>query len=118
MKHALLFACIIIIAMALRLPDLAQRPMHTDEAVHAIKFADLLENGDYQYDPREYHGPTLNYFTLIPAWMSSASYIAEFNEVGLRIVPVSFGILLVLLLLSINTGLGYPSVISAALLTA
>ena len=49
------------------------RPMHTDEAVHADKFRKaFLEHGGYKYDPHEYHGPTLNYFTLIPARLSSA----------------------------------------------
>ena len=60
------FSIIILLALALRLPRLAQRPMHTDEAVHAIKFGQLLENNDYRYDHFEYHGPTLNYFTLLP----------------------------------------------------
>jgi len=62
----------ILLGFALRLPRLASRPMHTDEAVHAIKFGALLEENRYRYDPHEYHGPTLNYFTLIPAWIASA----------------------------------------------
>ncbi|MCL5099127.1 MAG: TIGR03663 family protein, partial [Candidatus Omnitrophica bacterium] len=45
-------------ALALRLPQLSRRPMHTDESVQAIKFRGLLENGVYRYDPNEYHGPT------------------------------------------------------------
>jgi len=61
------FAAIVVLAAALRLPALDVRPMHTDEAVHAAKFARLLQQGLYEYDPEEYHGPTLNYLTLIPA---------------------------------------------------
>ncbi|MCB0293433.1 MAG: hypothetical protein KDH97_24480, partial [Calditrichaeota bacterium] len=60
---------ILALALLLRLPGLERRPMHTDEAVHAVKFGALLEEGFYEYDPFEYHGPTLNYFTLIPAWL-------------------------------------------------
>ena len=45
------------------------RPMHADEAVHADKFGTLLEGGGYAYDPSEYHGPTLYYLTLFPAWL-------------------------------------------------
>jgi predicted membrane-bound mannosyltransferase len=43
------------------------RPVHTDEAVHSIKFKGLWEDGKYRYDPDEYHGPTLYYATL-PLW--------------------------------------------------
>ncbi len=114
----LLFICVIFIAVALRLPHLAQRPMHTDEAVHAIKFGELLENGDYRYDPYEYHGPTLNYFTLLPAWLSGAHKITSISEIALRIVPVIFGIMLIILLILLSRALNYPAIISAALFTA
>jgi predicted membrane-bound mannosyltransferase len=61
----------------LRLPQLGMRPMHTDEAVHAIKFGALLETGTYRYDKNEYHGPTLNYLTLLPAWLLSRRLSAK-----------------------------------------
>ena len=92
--------------------------MHTDEAVHAIKFGPLLERGVYRYDRQEYHGPTLNYLTLIPAWLSSATQLTEISETTLRIVPVFFGVLLVALLLLAGDGLGWPAVAVSALLTA
>ena len=107
-----------IAALAIRLPFLQQRPMHGDEAVHAIKFGDLLENGLYTYDPYEYHGPTLYYTTLIPAYLISADKLTEVNESTLRIVPVFFGVLLVLLLLLVADGLGPNAAIFAAVLTA
>jgi predicted membrane-bound mannosyltransferase len=47
----LVFIGLVLLAGALRLPDLAARPMHADEAVHADKFATLLEGGGYAYDP-------------------------------------------------------------------
>jgi uncharacterized protein (TIGR03663 family) len=84
---------------ALRLPQLDLRPMHTDEAVHAIKFGALLENGTYRYDKNEYHGPTLNYFTLVPAWLAGERTLAAVNETTLRMVPVFFGLCLLLLIL-------------------
>ncbi|OHB55597.1 MAG: hypothetical protein A2173_01415 [Planctomycetes bacterium RBG_13_44_8b] len=92
--------------------------MHTDEAVHAIKFGTLLEEGRYTYDPNEYHGPTLNYLTLVPARLSSAEKLNEVNEFTLRIVPVFFGVLLVLLLLLIADGMGASGAVFAAILTA
>ena len=109
---------VIITALILRLPQLRQRPMHGDEAVHAAKFADLLEKGDYRYDPDEFHGPTLNYFTLIPAWFSSAASLTDVTEFTLRIVPVFFAILLILLLLLLTDALDRTSLIFVAFLTA
>ncbi len=107
-----------VLALALRLPRLRQRPMHTDEAVHAIKFGQLLEEGVYTYDPNEYHGPTLNYLTLIPAKLASAHKLTEVDEFTLRIVPVFFGVLLVLLLVLISDGFGPGAAVYAAVLTA
>ena len=104
-------------AFAVRAPRLSMRPMHTDEAVHADKFGTLLETGTYKYDPGEYHGPTLNYFTLIPAWLTSAHTYTEVTEVTLRIVPVAFGVLLIVLAVLLADGLGVAAV-PAVVLTA
>ena len=41
------FAAIVAIAAALRLPGLDARPMHADEAVHADKLGTLVEDGDW-----------------------------------------------------------------------
>ena len=112
------FLVVTIASVALRLPQLGQRPMHGDEAIHAVKFGDLLEEGYYHYNLNEYHGPTLNYLTLIPAWLISADKLTEVSEFTLRIVPVFFGVLLVLLVLLLADGLGRPAVVCAALLTA
>jgi uncharacterized protein (TIGR03663 family) len=117
-KGCVLILAATVVALSLRLPRLKQRPMHGDEAVHAIKFGDLLEKGVYAYDPNEYHGPTLNYFTLIPAWLSGARTLAQTTEFTLRIVPVFFGICLVLLLLLMIDGLGTAAVVYAGILTA
>jgi uncharacterized protein (TIGR03663 family) len=117
-KGCVLILAATIVALALRLPRLQQRPMHGDEAVHAIKFGDLLEQGVYAYDPNEYHGPTLNYFTLIPAWLTGAGTLAQVTEFTLRIVPVFFGVCLVLLLLLVIDGLGTAAAVYAGVLTA
>ncbi len=107
-----------VIALTLRGFGLGQRPMHTDEAVHAKKFIDLLEHGQYRYNPIEYHGPTLNYFTLIGAWCEGAKTALEIDECTLRVVPVVFGVLIVLLFLLFYDGLGSWSLVFGALLTA
>jgi uncharacterized protein (TIGR03663 family) len=117
-KCCVLILAATIVALVLRLPRLQQRPMHTDEAVHAIKFKDLLEEGVYEYNPDEYHGPTLNYLTLMPARLSSARKLTEVSEFTLRIVPVFFGVSLVLLIFLIGRGLGSSAAVYTAVLTA
>jgi len=117
-KGCVLILAATIVALALRLPRLEQRPMHGDEAVHAIKFGELLEEGVYAYDPDEYHGPTLNYLTLIPARLTGAENLVQVSEFTLRIVPVFFGVFMVLLLLLLIDGLGTAAAVYAAVLTA
>ncbi len=73
--------------------------MHTDEAVHAVKFGELLENDSYKYDPIEYHGPTLNYFTLISASLFGEKTFQEIDEITLRLVPTIISLLLIASLL-------------------
>ena len=116
------FAALILVAavgaLAIRLPRLNLRPMHTDEAVHAVKCDALWTTGRYVYDGRDYHGPTLNYFTLPSLWLSGAKDFAGTTEAVFRVVPVVFGGGLVLLLLWMGAGLGRSAAAWAALLTA
>ncbi len=90
--------------------------MHVDEAVHAVKFGFLLENNYYKYDPVEYHGPTLNYFTLIPSWLLGKKNIAEVTEAMLRFVPVFAGLLLLAMLFLLKN-FGKEFLIAALILT-
>lgn len=117
-KILILVLSVMIVAAALRLPQLRQRPMHGDEAVHAVKFGQLLEEDSYRYNPDEYHGPTLNYFTLIPSWLSGVDKFEDLNEFTLRIVPVVFGLLLVLMPLLLLDGLGRTATVIAMVMTA
>jgi uncharacterized protein (TIGR03663 family) len=73
--------------------------MHTDEAVHAVKFGELLENNFYKYDPIEFHGPTLNYFTLVSSFLFGQKSFQEINEYTLRLVPAIISLLLIASLL-------------------
>ena len=121
MSRSLFFGLILLItvmALALRLPGLAKRPMHGDEAVNAVKIGELIEGKGYRYDPHEYHGPTLNYFSLIPAWLGGADSFVELSEAVLRIVPVTLGLALVLLVLPLREALGQGAVLLSAGLTA
>lgn len=112
------FVLVLVVGAALRLFLLEQRPMHTDEAVHGIKFGQLLEHHRYRYDPVEYHGPLLNYSTLIPAALCGARTIAEVSEATLRSVPAAFGLMLLLGLLLLRRGLSSTSFAAAAIATA
>ena len=103
---------------AFRLSELSERPMHGDEAVNAVKLGETIEGRGYEYDPHEYHGPTLNYLTLIPVWLGGVGSFVELQEPILRVVPVVFGTLLILLLLPIGDGLGRVAAVFAALFMA
>lgn len=107
-----------LVALAVRLPELSNRPMHTDEAVQADKAGVLWTKSEYRYDPEEYHGPSLYYLTLPVLWLSSAQNYAQTQEFHYRLVPVLFGAGLVLLLLLTVDGLGpWASVWAGVLLS-
>jgi uncharacterized protein (TIGR03663 family) len=117
-REGALFLALAVLAGALRLPALAARPMHADEAVHADKLGTLLEGGGYAYDPADYHGPTLYYLTLVPAWLQGARRYAEIDEVTLRSVPAAIGTALVAAHAAARPFLGLPGALAAALLAA
>lgn len=124
MRDRLFFAVVLLLvavgALAFRLPKLADRPMHADEAVQAAIFRDLWQDGHYQYNPNEFHGPTLAYTTLAASWIQGPKEkdFAETNEATYRIVPVVFGTGLVLLLWLLSDGLGRTATVCAGVLTA
>jgi uncharacterized protein (TIGR03663 family) len=123
MKRPFVFFLIAILAVAvgaiaLRLPRLALRPMHGDEANQAVKAGILFETGVYRYDPGEHHGPSLYYLTLPSLWLNSAKTFAETDEDMYRIVPLVFGVAILLLLLLLGDGLGRAAAIVAGVLVA
>src|SRR5258705_1994476 len=105
-------------ALALRVPRLATRPLHNDEAVNAVKVSELWQHGRYVYDADEYHGPALHYVTLPFLWLSGARNSDELDDATLRLAPVVFGVGLILLLLLFSDGLGAHALAWAALFTA
>ena len=115
---AAVIAIALAAALALRVGRLDVRPMHHDEANQALKFGELLERGDYRYDYRDHHGPTLYYVTLPSAWIGGRRTLASLDEVTLRRVPAVFGVLTILLLPLLTGGIGRTATAGAAVLMA
>jgi uncharacterized protein (TIGR03663 family) len=109
---------ILAVAAAIRLPRLAQRPMHADEANQAVKSGRLFEKGEYEYDATDHHGPSLYWLTLPSLAISGAKDLAGSDEAEYRIVPAIFGLALIPLIWLLADGLGRGAVLAAALLTA
>ena len=100
MRNGLLLVLSLVIvaaaALAFRLPQLGRRPMHCDEANQAMKAGLLLETGRYDYDPQDHHGPSLYWLTLPALRLRGVESFAASSEADYRIVPVAFGVGMVL----------------------
>lgn len=110
---------IVLGAFLFRLPALPDRPMHTDEAVHAVKLGTLLEHGEYVYDPHEYHGPVIYYLTLPVLWAQDIGTLADVpDETPLRLPIALTGALLAGAVMLAWRDLGFLQALVAALLLA
>ncbi len=112
------FLCAAAAAFLFRMVQLDRRPMHHDEANQAYKFGELLERGEYRYDPDEHHGPSLYYLTLPAARAAAVKTYAGLNETMLRSVPALFGAGVLLWLLLIGDGLSKKAVLYGGTLIA
>jgi uncharacterized protein (TIGR03663 family) len=120
MKHWFVpgFLAVLALALALRLPQLRLRPMHNDEAVNAMKFRALWMENNYKFDPNEFHGPALPYFTLPSAWLNASHDFNDFTEATFRVVTVCFGVGLIVLLLLLTPELGRAETLWVSLFIA
>ncbi|MGC8829763.1 MAG: flippase activity-associated protein Agl23 [Verrucomicrobiia bacterium] len=116
--YCIAVALVFALAILWRLPELDLRPMHNDEAVNAIKFGELWQKGSYKYDPDEYHGPTLHYFTLPLAWLSSARDFSQLSEKTLRLSPVLFSLFAIMFIWLLKEAIGKWGVVCATLFFA
>ena len=105
-------------ALAFRMKELERRPFHLDEGVQAVKAGQLYDSGHYRYDPVEFHGPCLYYFTLPVLKLNGAKSFAEAKDADFRLVPVLSGVGVILLLLLLHRGLGTMALLTAAGLLA
>jgi uncharacterized protein (TIGR03663 family) len=103
-KAELISACAyllaVIAALVLRFYLLELKPLHHDEGVNSYFLLNLARSGKYAYDPANYHGPTLYYFS----WL--ALKIFGESEFALRVYPAICGVLTVALMWGLRRGLG------------
>ena len=115
---------ILIVGAFLRLYDLSLVPMHHDEGVNGNFLVGLVRSGSYQYNPSNYHGPTLYFFSAIIPWffrflggptLRDSRGLTTFN---VRLVTAVFGIATIWLALLLRKRLGTIGALSAAGLIA
>ena len=115
---------IFLIAAVLRLYDLNLVPLHHDEGVNGNFLVRLVREGAYSYDPQNYHGPTLYYFSALIPWIVKVLFgNAARDNYGLttftiRLIPVIFGLATIGLVFLLRRRLGTVGTLAAALMLA
>lgn len=106
--------CVIVTAAAtfLRFRQLTLKPMHHDEGVNGFFLTTLFREGVYKYDPANYHGPDLYYFSL------AFTKIFGLNTFNVRASVAIFGVLTVILTLYLWRYIGRIGALTAAMLLA
>lgn len=112
------FCVIALLALAVRLPQLGERPMHTDEAVNAYITGELLAGESFHYDPQDRHGPALFILAKPVAQLCGAKNFSELTETQLRLTPVLVGSAMILLFGAGVEWFGFIACLVAALLFA
>lgn len=88
--------CVIALAAYLRLNDLADRPMHADEATGARITANRMEANNYAFNPKHFHGPILSIVAEPIAKLGGEESWQSLSKKTLRTGPVIAGLLVVL----------------------
>jgi uncharacterized protein (TIGR03663 family) len=115
---------VLVIAAALRFYDLNLVPLHHDEGVNGNFLVRLVREGFYQYDPANYHGPTLYYFSAIIPWITKLLFgSAARDNYGLttfniRLITVLFGLGTIVLVFLLRRRLGTVATLAAGLMLA
>src|SRR5215208_5573355 len=115
---------IFLIAAVLRLYDLNLVPLHHDEGVNGNFLVRLVREGAYQYDPENYHGPTLYYFSALIPWTTKLLFgTAARDSYGLttftiRLIPAAFGLATIGLIFLLRRQLGSVATLAAGLMLA
>src|SRR5215475_6473211 len=109
---AAMFIVAVIVAFWVRFAQISAKPFHHDEGVNSYFLLNLHRQGEYKYDPTNYHGPTLYYFALL------ALRVFGENDLALRFSPALFGVLTVLMVWLLREHLGSVGTPVAAFLMA
>ncbi|HEY5234157.1 MAG TPA: flippase activity-associated protein Agl23 [Verrucomicrobiae bacterium] len=113
-----IFFTVALTALAVRLPQLGERPMHSDEAVNAYITGELLAGESFHYDPKDRHGPALFILAEPVAKLLGAKKFSDLTESQLRLTPVIAGTATVLLFGAGVEWFGFIPCLVAALLFA
>jgi uncharacterized protein (TIGR03663 family) len=113
-----IFVALSLFALAVRLPRLGERPMHTDEAVNGYITGQLLAGEKYRYDPQDRHGPILYLLAKPVAQLCGAKNLADLTENELRLTTVIVGSATILLFGAAVELFGFLPCLIAALLFA
>lgn len=108
----IVFVLAVVAGGWVRFDRLSLKPLHHDEGVNSFFLLNLARQGEYRYDPNNYHGPTL-YYLGVPALL-----IFGENEFGLRFWPAAFGVMTIALLWPLRRRLGWVGMGAAAWLLA
>lgn len=112
----LAFILVALVGLTVRIQQLAERPMHTDEAVNAYIVGQLLAGEPFTYDPQDRHGPALAAMALPLVRMQGAKSFSELTESELRMTSVVAGTITILLLGAAVEMFGFvPSLLTALL---
>lgn len=115
---------ILVVGAFLRLYNLGLVPLHHDEGVNGNFLVTLVREGKYTYNPENYHGPTLYFFSAVIPWIARFLGGKAFGEnyglttFNIRFVTAAFGIGTIWLALFLRKRLGTIGALTAAGLIA
>jgi uncharacterized protein (TIGR03663 family) len=115
---------ILIMGAFLRLYQLSLVPLHHDEGVNGNFLVTLVREGKYIYNPENYHGPTLYFFSAVIPWLARFFGGKVFGEIyglttfNIRLITSAFGVGTIGLALLLRKRIGTIGALSAAGLIA
>lgn len=117
---------ILLVGTFLRVVKLGLVPLHHDEGVNGNFLVSLVREGPshYQYNPENYHGPTLYFFSAVIPWIvrffggKVAGDVYGLTTFNIRLVTVIFGVATIWLALTLRKRIGTIGALCAAGLIA
>jgi uncharacterized protein (TIGR03663 family) len=101
-----------LVGLFWRFWQLELKPMHHDEGVNGYFLTKLIKEGIYQYDPTNYHGPTLYYISL------AFTKLFGYETFSVRASMAVWGVLIVLMACFLRRYIGSIGSLFASLMLA